>query len=39
VEGANTFAMPVVIAIVAYMLLHLAIKGFFRTMAQRRTEI
>lgn len=39
VEGGNTFAMPVVIAIVAYMLLHLAIKGFFRTIAQRRTEI
>ena len=39
VEGGNTFAMPVVIAIVAYMLLHLAIKGFFRVMAQRRTEI
>jgi len=39
VEGGNTFAMPVVIAIVAYMLLHLAIKGFFRVIAQRRTEI
>ena len=39
VEGGSTFAMPVVIAIAAYMLLHLAIKGFFRVMAQRRTEI
>jgi hypothetical protein len=39
VEGGNTFALPIVIAIVAYMLLHLAIKGLFRVVAQRRTEI
>lgn len=39
VEGGNTFAMPVVIAIAAYILLHLAIKGLFRVIAQRRTEI
>lgn len=39
VEGGNTFAMPVLIAIVAYMLLHLGIKGLFRVVAQRRTEI
>jgi hypothetical protein len=31
--------MPVVIAIAAYILLHLAIKGLFRVIAQRRTEI
>ena len=39
VEGGNTLALPVLIAIVAYMLLHLAIKGLFRVVAQRRTEI
>jgi len=39
VEGGNTFALPLVVALAAYMLLHLAIKGLFRVIAQRRTEI
>ena len=36
-EG-TTLALPIVVAIVAYMLLHLAIHGLLRILAQRRGE-
>lgn len=34
-----TLALPIIIAIVAYMLLHLAINGILRMVAHRKTEI
>lgn len=37
-EG-NTLALPIVIAIIAYLLLHLAINGLLRLIAHRKTEI
>jgi hypothetical protein len=37
-EGGYTLAVPIVIAIVAYMVLHLGIKGLLRLIAHRRTE-
>jgi len=38
-EDGSTLAMPIVVAIIAYMLLHLAIKGFFRLIVHRRTAL
>lgn len=37
-EG-NTLALPIIIAIVAYLLLHLAINGLLRILAHRRTAV
>jgi len=37
-EG-HTFLVPAVVAIVAYVMLHLAINGILRMMAHRKTEI
>ena len=34
-----TLALPIIIAIVVYMLLHLAINGFLRLLAHRKVEI
>lgn len=34
-----TLALPIVVAIVVYMLLHLAINGFLRILAHRKVEI
>ena len=34
-----TLALPVIVAIVVYMLLHLAINGFLRMFAHRKTEV
>lgn len=34
-----TLALPIVIAIVVYMLLHLAINGLLRMIAHRKTEV
>lgn len=34
-----TLALPVVVAIVVYMLLHLAINGLLRILAHRKTEV
>ena len=34
-----TLALPIVVAIVAYMLLHLAINGLLRIMAHRKTSV
>jgi hypothetical protein len=38
-EGGYTLALPIVIAIIAYAVLHAAIKGLLRLVAHRRTEI
>jgi len=37
--SGHTLALPLVVAIVAYALLHLAINGMLRMMAQRKVEI
>jgi uncharacterized protein YggT (Ycf19 family) len=37
-EG-STLALPIVIAILAYLVLHMGIKGLLRLIAHRRTEI
>ena len=34
-----TLALPIVVAIVVYMLLHLAINGLLRILAHRKTEV
>ena len=34
-----TLALPIVVAIVVYMLLHLAINGLLRMLAHRKTEV
>ncbi len=39
VDGGFTLAVPIIIAIVVYALLHAAINGFLRMIAQRKTEI
>ena len=38
-EGGFTLALPIAVAIVAYALLHQAIKALLRLIARRRTEI
>ncbi len=38
-DGGFTLALPIIIAIVVYALLHAAINGFLRMIAQRKTEI
>ena len=38
-EEGNMLALPIVVAIVAYMLLHLGIKALMRLIAHRSTEI
>ena len=38
-EGGNTFAVPILIAIVAYILLHAGIRGLLQLIAHRKTEI
>lgn len=37
--SGHTLALPLVVAVVAYALLHLAINGVLRMMAQRKVEI
>ena len=39
VEGGYTVVVPIIIAIVAYALLHAAINGFLRMMVNRKTTI
>ena len=39
VEGGFTLALPIIIAMVVYALLHAAINGFLRMIANRKTEI
>jgi len=38
-EGGHTLLLPIVVAIIAYILLHLAINGLLRLMAHRKTEV
>jgi len=38
-DQGHTLLMPIVIAIIAYVMLHLAINGILRMMAHRKTEI
>ena len=38
-EGGYTLVLPIVIAMVAYMILHVAINGLLRMVGQRKTEI
>lgn len=38
-EGGFELALPIIVAIVVYMLLHLAINGFLRIFAHRKTAI
>lgn len=38
-EGGFTLALPVVVAIVAYMLLHMGINGVLRLAAHRKTTV
>ena len=37
-EG-NTLALPIIIAVIAYLLLHLAINGLLRLIAHRKTAV
>jgi uncharacterized protein YggT (Ycf19 family) len=39
IEGGYTLVLPIVIAIIAYSLLHLGINGLLRLIAQRKTVI
>lgn len=38
-EGGFTLALPILLAIVVYFLLHLAIRGLLRVIAARRTHL
>lgn len=38
-DGGHTLMMPLIIAIVAYLLLHLAINGLLRIVAHRKTAV
>ena len=38
-EGGHTLMMPLIIAIIVYVLLHLAINGLLRLIAHRKTAI
>jgi uncharacterized protein YggT (Ycf19 family) len=39
VDGGFTLVLPIIVAIIAYALLHAAINGLLRTIAHRKTEI
>jgi uncharacterized protein YggT (Ycf19 family) len=38
-DGGHTLLLPIVVAIIAYVLLHLGINGLLRMFAHRKTEI
>jgi len=38
-DGGHTLMMPLVVAIIAYVLLHLAINGILRMVAHRKTAV
>lgn len=38
-DDGHTLLMPIIIAIIAYVLLHLAINGLLRMLAHRKTQI
>lgn len=39
IEGGSTLAVPIIIAIIVYALLHLGINGLLRLLAHRKTQI
>lgn len=39
VDGGFTLALPIIVALVVYMLLHLAINGFLRIFVHRKTTV
>ena len=39
IDGGYTLVLPIIVAIVAYALLHTAINGALRMVANRKTEI
>jgi uncharacterized protein YggT (Ycf19 family) len=39
IEGGHTLMLPIVVAIIAYILLHLGINGLLRLLAHRKTEV
>jgi len=39
IDGGHTLMMPLVIAIIVYVLMHLGINGLLRVMAHRKTQI
>lgn len=38
-EGGHTLALPIILALIVYALLHLGINGLLRLIAHRKTEI
>jgi hypothetical protein len=38
-DGGHTLLLPIVVALVAYILLHLGINGLLRLVAHRKTEV
>ena len=38
-DQGHTLLLPIVVALVAYLLLHLAINGLLRMLAHRKTQI
>jgi hypothetical protein len=38
-DSGHTLLLPIVIALVAYVILHLLINGLLRMLAHRKTEI
>ena len=38
-EGGHTLMLPIIVAIIAYVILHLLINGLLRMFAHRKTEI
>ncbi len=39
VDGGHTLMLPIVIAFIAYVMLHLAINGLLRMLAHRKTQV
>jgi uncharacterized protein YggT (Ycf19 family) len=39
VDGGYTLALPIVIALIAYAILHALINGMLRLLAQRKTQV
>ena len=38
-DRGHTLLLPIIVALIAYVLLHLAINGLLRMMAHRKTQI
>jgi hypothetical protein len=39
VEGGHTLVLPLIIALIAYALLHAAVNGLLRIFIHRKTEV